>query len=272
MAPEPGTIAYAQEQRRRERKLQAHAAEVLGRGGGCGLSEPPPKTSETSAKTGLNLSQTKAKDIDKLEDETTHGGTTTYDETTTTATSERPRPGSRQSSWEVGTIDAAAVDDGGAAGDPAKRDNDSDRAAVSSSSSHDERCQRDLSLDSVRSDDDSEDDQDDLDGGSRSPSSSSSPPAVEVEMPEVVAGAPQGSRWSPGCAQHSTGMCKPCFFFAMSVGCRNGSSCSFCHLDHGEVDLDAVRRRAIDRRRLAASSQERMVKPHNVRRPLKMSL
>mmetsp|Transcript_21005 Transcript_21005/g.56008 ORF Transcript_21005/g.56008 Transcript_21005/m.56008 type:complete len:204 (-) Transcript_21005:117-728(-) len=32
---------------------------------------------------------------------------------------------------------------------------------------------------------------------------------------------------------HSSGTCRPCPFFATTVGCLGGAQCGFCHLDHG---------------------------------------
>merc|ERR1719265_117889 len=39
-------------------------------------------------------------------------------------------------------------------------------------------------------------------------------------------------QWSLGSAQHEAGLCQPCLFALTKVGCRNGSSCDFCHLGH----------------------------------------
>jgi len=42
----------------------------------------------------------------------------------------------------------------------------------------------------------------------------------------------QGADWSEGSEQHSGGKCRPCIFYRKVVGCENGRTCSYCHLEH----------------------------------------
>mmetsp|Transcript_24740 Transcript_24740/g.57475 ORF Transcript_24740/g.57475 Transcript_24740/m.57475 type:complete len:179 (-) Transcript_24740:50-586(-) len=43
---------------------------------------------------------------------------------------------------------------------------------------------------------------------------------------------PSNNTWSIGSERHGEGTCRPCFFSASPVGCRNGTDCRFCHMSH----------------------------------------
>jgi len=43
---------------------------------------------------------------------------------------------------------------------------------------------------------------------------------------------PQIGTWSAGAQLHPQGQCRPCHYYGTKIGCQNGASCSFCHLDH----------------------------------------
>lgn len=58
------------------------------------------------------------------------------------------------------------------------------------------------------------------------PSSSHSPPAF---IPSTTIGGGQSSR---GSEAHVLGHCRPCRFVQSKAGCKNGSACNFCHLEH----------------------------------------
>jgi len=58
---------------------------------------------------------------------------------------------------------------------------------------------------------------------------------LEVQLPTGLDGDGEDGHIgvsSLGSAAHDIGHCKPCLFVHTHVGCSNGSSCEFCHLEH----------------------------------------
>jgi len=45
----------------------------------------------------------------------------------------------------------------------------------------------------------------------------------------------QGQLPSIGAMKHAEGLCKPCLFFPMAIGCSSGITCQFCHMPHSRA-------------------------------------
>lgn len=58
-----------------------------------------------------------------------------------------------------------------------------------------------------------------------------------------------------GAALHSIGQCKPCAWAWQSIGCANGSDCSFCHVEHGQALLTRKQRKRAKEVRLEKRDQ-----------------
>eukprot|EP00931_Biecheleriopsis_adriatica_P068805 TRINITY_DN42704_c0_g1_i1.p1 TRINITY_DN42704_c0_g1~~TRINITY_DN42704_c0_g1_i1.p1 ORF type:complete len:305 (+),score=51.83 TRINITY_DN42704_c0_g1_i1:37-951(+) len=40
--------------------------------------------------------------------------------------------------------------------------------------------------------------------------------------------------WSVGSEEHGSGQCSPCLYLLVKNGCRHGTNCKFCHMEHDE--------------------------------------
>lgn len=66
------------------------------------------------------------------------------------------------------------------------------------------------------------------------PRPSEPPAAAEVPSPFACAAAEAQAGPASGSAAHAAGTCRPCFYISSRAGCHSGSTCIFCHADHGK--------------------------------------